>query len=60
MKTYVIVTGVLFAAVFVAHILRILAEGPSLLLNPLWDSLTALVLAMFVWSLVVLRRLGRS
>ncbi len=59
MKTYVIVTGVLFAAVFVAHVLRIFAEGPQLLSDPFWVILTALVLAMFVWSVIVLRKLSR-
>ena len=60
MKTYVIVTGVLFAAVFVAHVLRIFAEGPQLLSDPFWVVLTGLVLTMFVWSIIVLRKLGRT
>ncbi len=57
MKGYIIVTGVLFAAVFVAHILRVFAEGVRLLFDPFWIGLTGLMLVMFVWSVVLLRRL---
>ena len=56
MKAYVIVTGVLFAAVLAVHVLRLIAEGWQVLLNPFWDLLNALVLGMLVWSIVVLRR----
>ncbi len=58
MKAYVIVSGVLFAAVFAAHIARVFAEGADLLLSPMWIGLTALVLAMTIWSAVVLRKLA--
>ena len=56
MKAYVIVTGVLFATVLAVHVLRLIAEGWQVLLNPFWDILNALVLGMLVWSVFVLRR----
>ena len=59
MKPYVIVSGALFAAVFVVHMARGISEGWPLVLNPVWDGSTAVVLAMSVWAVVVLRRAQR-
>ena len=59
MRTYVGITGLLFALMFAAHVARILAEGTGLLKEPLIAATTALSLGLCVWAVVLLSRQPR-
>jgi hypothetical protein len=56
MKAYVMTTGVVFGLITLAHLLRIMAEGPHLLTEPLWVLLTAATAALSIWAWRLLRR----
>ncbi|HKW00534.1 MAG TPA: hypothetical protein VJN96_11955 [Vicinamibacterales bacterium] len=56
MRTYVATTGVLFAAITVAHVWRAYEEGRGVAHDPFFLVLTALAAAFSVWALVLLRR----
>ena len=55
MKAYVITTGVVFAPITLAHILRVIAEGPRLLTEPLWVLLTLATAGLSLWAWRLLR-----
>jgi hypothetical protein len=57
MKAYVMTTGVVFALITLAHVLRLLAEGPRLLTEPLWILLTLATAGLSIWAW---RLLGRA
>jgi dolichyl-phosphate-mannose--protein O-mannosyl transferase len=50
MKTYVITTGALFGVVIVAHVWRVIVEGPRLLTDPFYILVTAIAVALFLWA----------
>jgi hypothetical protein len=50
MKAYVTTTGSLFALVFVAHIARAFAEGPSTIKDPIFVVTTIVATAMVIWA----------
>ena len=56
MKAYVMTTGVVFGLITLAHLLRIMAEGPHLLTEPLWVLLTAATAGLSIWAWRLLRR----
>jgi hypothetical protein len=56
MKAYVMTTGAVFGLITLAHVLRIIAEGPHLLSEPLWVLLTAATAGLSVWAWRLLRR----
>ena len=58
MKAYVITTGVIFAVITIAHILRIVAE-PRTATEPFFILLKVLSAALCAWGFLVLRRLNR-
>jgi hypothetical protein len=55
MKAYLVTTGIIFALIGVAHILRVFAEGPRLAKDPLFILLTLLTFALSVWAWRLLR-----
>jgi hypothetical protein len=57
MKAYVITTGAVFGLIALAHVLRILAEGPHLATDPFFVLLTvaAGTLSLWAWRLLRLR-----
>jgi len=55
MKTYVMTTGAVFALITLAHILRIVAEGPRLASEPFFVLMTVLSTALSLWAWRVLR-----
>ena len=61
MKAYVMISGALFGLVTLAHVLRIVEEGPHLVTNPWWMLITAVAAALCAWAcrLLWLER-GRS
>lgn len=58
MKAYVMTTGVIFALITIAHIMRIVAE-PRVATEPFFIFLTVLSAGLSAWGFFVLRRLNR-
>ena len=54
MKAYVMTTGAVFGLIAVVHLLRVVAEGPHLLADPVWVLLTAAAGALALWAWRVL------
>jgi hypothetical protein len=50
MKAYIMTTGTVFGLITLAHVLRIIAEGPHLLTEPVWILLTIAAAGMAVWA----------
>ena len=50
MKPYVMTTGVLFALLTVAHIWRMVAEGPGVSGDPFYLGITVLAAALALWA----------
>ncbi len=55
MKAYLITTGIIFALITLAHILRVFAEGPRLAKDPFFILLTLLAASLSVWAWRLLR-----
>jgi hypothetical protein len=55
MKTYVMTTGAVFGLLTVAHIARVVAEGPHLAKDPLFILITVASAALSLWAWRVLR-----
>jgi len=55
MKAYVMTTGAVFGLITLAHVLRVVAEGPRLATDPFFVLLTALSTALCLWAWRVLR-----
>ncbi len=60
MKSYLVVTGVTFALLVVAHISRIAVEGWHVTKDPAFLASTLLSLALFTWAVVLYRRQART
>lgn len=56
MKAYVMTTGVAFGLLALAHVARVLEEGPQLLTNPWWVLVTVAAATLCLWACVLLRR----
>jgi len=56
MKAYVITTGIVFALLTVAHVVRIVTENPHLGETPWYIAITLATAALSVWAFVALRR----
>jgi hypothetical protein len=59
MRAYVATTGLVFALVVVAHLLRVAEEGAHVAAQPLFIIATAIPAGLTVWAVLVLRRLPR-
>jgi len=59
MKAYVVTTGVVFGLIVVAHVARIVAEGPRLVTDPLFIFLTVLAIALCGWAWHLVRQMPR-
>lgn len=60
MKAYVITTGTVFGLIVLAHVWRVIEEGPALARDPAYIVLTLAALALFLWSWRVLKLVPRS
>lgn len=60
MKAYVMTTGAVFGLITLAHVLRIIAEGPHLVTEPWYVLLTVAAAALAVWAWRLLRLTTRS
>jgi len=50
MRAYLATTGITFALVVVAHVLRLVNEGVHLVRDPWWDILTVVAAGMSFWA----------
>jgi hypothetical protein len=50
MKTYVMTTGVLFGLIAMAHVWRVVEEGPDLATNPWYVLMTIAAAALCLWA----------
>ena len=53
MKSYAAVSGLIFFAIFAAHIARIVAEKGGPLREPIFIASSSISLGMVVWSLAI-------
>jgi hypothetical protein len=60
MKAYVMTTGAVFGLITLAHVLRIIAEGPHLVTDPWYVLLTVVAAALGLWAWRLLRLTTRS
>ena len=60
MKSYVMTTGAVFGLLTLAHVWRIIAEGPHLATDPWWVLVTVVAAALCLWAWRLLRRSARS
>lgn len=60
MKAYLIITGIIFAAIVGLHVAKAVAEGPATARNPLFLFLTALAAGLSAWAWGLLWRSSRS
>ena len=60
MKAYVMTTGVLFGLLTVAHLWRVLEEGPHLATDPWYVLITLVTAALCLWAWRLLRRSARA
>jgi hypothetical protein len=60
MKAYIMTTGAVFGLITLAHILRIIMEGPHLATEPLYVLLTLLTAGLTFWAWRLLRLSSRS
>ena len=56
MRLYVIVTGIIFALVVIAHAARMISEDAKLASDPIYLVVTACAAGLCIWSWLVLRR----
>jgi hypothetical protein len=56
MRLYVIVTGIIFALVVIAHAARMITEDAKLASDPIYLLITACAAGLSLWSWLVLRR----
>jgi hypothetical protein len=59
MKAYLITTGTVFGLIVLAHLWRVLAEGPRLATDPVFVLLTTAAAALSFWAWRLLGRSGR-
>lgn len=55
MKAYVMTTGAVFGLITLAHLLRVIAEGPHLLTDPWYVLLTVAAATLCLWAWRLLR-----
>ena len=60
MRTYVMTTGVLFGLVTLAHVWRVLVEGPGLMTDPWYILLTVAAAGLCLWAWRLIRLSTRA
>jgi len=60
MKAYVMTTGAVFGLLTLAHIWRVIEEGPHLAKEPFWVLITVAAAALCLWALGLVWRSRRS
>jgi hypothetical protein len=59
MKAYIVTSGIIFALIAVAHVLRVLAEGTRLIAEPFFILMTLAAIGMALWAWRVVPSPGR-
>jgi hypothetical protein len=59
-RAYLIVTGVVFGLLSLAHVWRVIEEGPQLMTNVPWVLITVASAALCIWACRLLWRSPRS
>jgi hypothetical protein len=59
MKAYIVTTGVIFGLIVVAHVWRVVEEGPQLASDPVYLLLTAAAAGLSGWAWRLLGSLRR-
>jgi hypothetical protein len=57
---YLVTTGLIFALIVLAHIMRFIDEGPGIAGDPVYWATTALAAAMCLWAVRLLLRYRRG
>jgi hypothetical protein len=60
MRAYVMTSGGIFGLIVVAHILRMVEEGPQVARDPLYVIATVVAVAFSVWAFLLLRLRART
>jgi hypothetical protein len=60
MKAYVMTTGAMFGLLTLAHVWRIIEEGPQLAANPVYILITLAAAALCIWAAQLLWRSKRA
>ncbi|MBA3515920.1 MAG: hypothetical protein H0T77_16280 [Pyrinomonadaceae bacterium] len=60
MKAYVMTTGAVFGLLVVAHIWRVIEEGPALAKDPLYIVITIAAAALCLWAWRLFWLMSRS
>jgi hypothetical protein len=60
MRTYVMTTGALFGLVTLAHVWRVLVEGPGLATDPWYILLTVAAAGLCLWAWRLIRLSTRA
>lgn len=60
MRAYLTTSGTVFGALLLAHLLRVLAEGPRVMRSPMFVVTTIVSAALCVWAFRLLRPSARS
>ena len=59
MKAYLITTGAVFGLIVVAHVWRVIEEGPALAKDPFFLALTLAAAALCLWACRLLKLMPR-
>jgi hypothetical protein len=60
MKAYVLTSGSIFGLLVLAHVLRVIVEGPALARDPFFVIATIVAGALCIWAVRLLRLTPRS
>jgi hypothetical protein len=60
MKAYVITTGAVFGLLTLAHVWRVIEEGPQLMTDVSWILITVAAAALCLWACRLLWRSSRT
>jgi hypothetical protein len=60
MKAYVVTSGSVFGLLVIAHIWRVIEEGPALARDPWYILVTLVAAALSLWAWRTLRLMARS
>ena len=59
-RAFIAIAGLVFAAIFLAHVARLFAEGAAPLSGPIFIATSIVSLAATIWSVVLLIRKPRA
>lgn len=60
MRAYVLTSGTMFGLLVLAHVLRLLAEGPRVVRDPWYVLATVVAAALCLWAFRLLRLPAKS